>query len=154
MPDQQELGGRQSTKDRLLARRLPTVQHRIRVDFDADPDDPDAYVVLELRAIAPQAAEDLIDAHPPTAADYAHNPNAAWSRATYVPALLAACSVDPELDELFWWELWTNERAADHAGGDDGDASQARVTQGEVWEMFRTCQRINDRSPELRTGKG
>ncbi len=146
--------GRPSTKERLLARRVPRATHRIRVDFAAPEDDPDAYVDLELRAVAPQLAEDLIDAHPPADADREINPDAQWCRATYVPALLAACSVDPELDELFWHQLWTAERAGGEAGVDDAVAGEARVTQGEVWEMFRTCQRVNDRSPELRAGKG
>jgi hypothetical protein len=139
-----------STRERLLARRLPVVEHRIRVDFDAPEDDPDAWVTLALRAIPPKLGEDLIDAHPPTAREREADPLAQWSRASYVPALLAACSVDPDLDEAFWWMLWANERA----DGEPDDVDGTRIATGEVWAMFTTCQQLNDRSPEVRTGKG
>lgn len=165
-------------RERLLARRVPPTPVAIRVDFspeadvafaaydeavrdlrsaefrDADLTEARARVastkaalapfqeVLFVGPVAPNEYDALLGEHPPT--DEQRKDGASWNSDTFPPALLAACIGQdlPEgerMSEKDWLDWMTTASAGVH---------------GEMFLLFDTCLRANDRSPDLHVGKG
>ena len=59
------------------------------------------------QAISSKAYDDLIAKHPPTAKQ--KRDNAAWNPDTFAPALIAACSKEPEIPEDTATGIWTSD---------------------------------------------
>lgn len=167
-----------SQRERLLGRRIPPTPVAIRVDFSAEADaayaeheaasralqmaefrgaDLDAerarvdaakaaiepYLeVLLVAPVAPDLHDDLIGAHPPT--DEQRKQGAQWDTDTFMPALLAAC-IGQELPE--------GERMAEKDWAEWASTASASAS-GELVTLFQTCVTVNDRSPDVRVGKG
>lgn len=55
---------------------------------------------LWFRGLSDDDFDALVDMHPPT--DEERNDGASWNRETFIPALLAACTVDSDLTEAEW----------------------------------------------------
>lgn len=164
-----------SRRERLQARRLPPTPVTIRTDFSDAADAAFAEVgvasqalleahqsgvpahaaqqrlddaqeatagfveTLQAHPIPPHEYEELIAEHPPSEKD--RKDGAQWDYATFAPALLAAC-MDRGTDDQMSAEDW----AADIKAG--------VYAAGEVATLFRACLTVNDRSPDVRVGKG
>lgn len=160
-------------RERLRNRQLPNVPVRIRVDFSPESDAAahelteatralrlaefreqdttthqtrldaaqaafDAFFeVIVLRALPPGDMEALIAEHPPTAAQRKADSTAPWNKTTFRPALIAACAQGEETEQD--WADWLA-----HGG----------VADGEVAALFGAAVAVNDRSADLRVGKG
>lgn len=165
-----------SRRERLQARRLPPTPVTIRTDFSDTADAAFAEVgaasqalldahqsgvpataaqqrlddaqeatagfveTLQVHPIPPHEYEELIAAHPPSEKERKEQ-NAAWDYTTLCPAMLAAC-VDRGTADQMTVEEWTV------------DIKSGLYATGEVATLFRTCLTVNDRSPDVRVGKG
>jgi hypothetical protein len=85
---------------------------------------------LVLRALPPADVEALIAAHP------AKDGDDPWAE-SFKPALIAACVEGDETEEE-WAEF----------------LSTGQVTTGEARSLFAACMQVNDRTSDLRVGKG
>ena len=162
-------------RERLRARRLPPTPVTIRTDFSDAADTAFAEVgaasqavldahqsgvpaqaaqqrldaaqeataefveTLQVHPIPPHEYEDLIAAHPPSEKE--RKEGAAWDYTTLCPAMLAAC-VDRDTADQMSSEDWT------------ADIKAGVYATGEVATLFRTCLTVNDRSRDVRVGKG
>jgi hypothetical protein len=167
-----------SQRDRLLGRRVPPTPVAIRVDFSPEADaafaaheaavrdlqtaefrtaDLDGVrdrvaetkaalaphqELLYVSPIAPSEYDELIGEHPPT--DEQRGQGASWNVVTFLPALLAAC---------IGQDLPTAERMSEKDWTDWTTTASAGVS-GELVVLYRTCLRVNDRSPDVHVGKG
>lgn len=106
------------------------------------------YARLVVRALPPDDMDALVAEHPPTDEDKAkakeRGGDAAWSPATFGPALLAACvstEDDPDKPAMSadeWSEI----------------TSSGPVSSGELRYLLTTALDINDRTPDPTLGKG
>lgn len=165
-----------SQRERLLGRRIPPTRVSIRADFSVESDialgvvdtarqallaaqargdDPAPfqqrldeaeaaaeafYEVLTVSPIPANQYEALVDAHPPS--EDLRKQGYQWDPVTFVPALLAACIGQDEDDPMTVedWAKLASEPAA--------------VASGEIAALFQVCIQVNDRSPDVRVGKG
>lgn len=161
-----------SLGDRLRGRQLPTTTVAIRVDFTPESDaaetelvdatralrlaelrDTDAdhselenrvaaaqaavdvhYETVVLRALPPAEFEALIAAHPPADGQQSRE---VWNETTLRAPLIAACA-DGDMTEDDWVEFLT----------------KGPVTTGEVRMLFSAAVSVNDRTADVRVGKG
>jgi len=157
----------------LAQRQLPRTTVSLRVDFSPEADSADAELrdaVLALRlaeqagqdtaelntrveaaqvavdacfehmavnALPPTDFEELVAAHPPTVAQRQQDPSVQWNDATFRTAVLAAC-VEGDLTETDWTEM----------------IAKGQVTLGEVRALVQAAIATNDRSVDVRVGKG
>lgn len=96
-------------------------------------------VTFHFRSLPPAVYESLQHQHPPT--EDQEQENLAYNPDTYVPALIAACSVRP---------LTAEQVAALIEPDEDGNTA---FNDGDINAMFNACKRINER-PRLMLGKG
>lgn len=95
------------------------------------------YLTLHIEAMAPADLEALVKAHPPTAEQLAADKDRVWNPDTF-PAAVLAESVAGDMSEEDWRTFLR--------GGP--------VSQGEVAALWTAAMRVNDRAPDVRTGKG
>ncbi len=62
---------------------------------------------VKFQALGSKNYDDLIAAHPPTAKQ--KKDNGVWNPDTFAPALLAACSVEPEIPGDTAVQIWQSE---------------------------------------------
>lgn len=62
---------------------------------------------VRFHSLDPDEFEALVGAHPPTKAQ--QDDGDQWDRATFVPALLAACAVDSDMSEKDWTDELTSK---------------------------------------------
>lgn len=118
---------------------MPTEQPRARLD--AAHEATTGFVeTLQVHPIPPHEYEDLIAAHPPSEKERREE-GAQWNYTTLCPVMLAAC-VDRDTPDQMSAEEWTV------------DIKAGLYATGEVATLFRTCLSVNDRSPDVRVGKG
>lgn len=67
----------------------------------------DQKVSILFKAIGSKAYDDLLAGHPPSAKD--KEDGGVWNADTFPPALIAACSVEPKIDEESAVAIWTSE---------------------------------------------
>lgn len=162
-----------SLRDRLTQRQLPSTRVSLRIDFSPEADaaeDALRNALLELQiaeagrlgveeaqakvdaaqavvdegyehmvvnALPPADMDALIAAHPPTAEQKQRDQSVVWNEDTFRPAVLAAC-VEGDTTETDWREL----------------IEKGAVTLGEVRALVNAAMLANDRSIDVRVGKG
>jgi len=89
--------------------------------------------VIELRAIDAMAFDKLVEKHPPN--DDQRRRNLAWNQETFVPALIAVCSVEPSLSEEQVCQL------------------RERWNRGEMQQLWETCLNLCTRHRVADLGK-
>lgn len=162
---------------RLRARQLPRTVVRLQVEFSDDLDQAQAdlaeasrdlrrftdrgdaelveqaqarvdaaqarvdegFAEIPLRALPPAEFEELLLSHPPSDAQKARDGSAQFNPDTLVPALLAACAEVDGMTVDDWTELV---------------AKGGSITAGEKHALYQAAMQVNDRSPEVRLGKG
>ena len=93
------------TLERLMAAKRPTATLRVCLDPDAaeeTPDDETLYVDIRLQALTREQYRLCMDSCPPKEEDVAKAEAAkdtipVFDEATFVPTLVAACSLDPQM---------------------------------------------------------
>lgn len=123
----------QDRNDEFLIGQAQTRVDRAQARVD------EGFAEIPLRALPPAEFEELMLAHPATDAQKDRQPNATFNPDTLIPALLAACA---EVDGM-GLDDWT-----------DLVGKSGSVTAGEKAALFEAAMQINDRSPEVRVGKG
>ncbi len=113
-------------------------QARARVEA-AQAQVDEAFAEIPLQALPPAEFEELMLAHPPTEAQKARNKDQQFDPDSLIPDLLARCAAETGLTVDDW-------------AGLVGKAGT--VTAGERGALFDAAMQINDRSPEVRLGKG
>ncbi len=89
------------------------------------------------QAISSKAYDDLIASNPPTAKQ--KRDNAAWNPDTFAPALIAACSVEPEITPDTAEGIWTSDS----------------WSRGELMDLFSSVVELNAEGLNVPfTGKG
>ncbi len=122
------------------ARTVSTAQRR-SVE-DAEVAYRECFTWLTLRALHPAEMEELVAKHPPDDVDAARREP--FHRATFMPALLAACVYDgpdepePALSEAEWAE----------------QIPKGSGSAGEVGALFSAVWLVNDRTPDVSVPKG
>lgn len=99
----------------------------------------EGFAEIPLRALPPAEFEELLLAHPPTEAQKQRNKDVQFDPDALIPALLAACAEVDGMTADDWAQLVGK-------GG--------TVTAGEKNALFAAAMQVNDRSPEVRLGKG
>ena len=112
---------------------------------DAEAHCADVDVVFHFRALPPDVYDQMVFAHPATpeqeALSMGYNPD------TYIPAMIAACSVKPLTPEqvVSLMTPWTDP--------DTGETQPPALNQGDVGALFSTCRNVNEKA-RVSLGKG
>lgn len=111
-----------------------------QVDVDeAESASVDAEVTFHFRALPPDVYDALLLEHAPD--DEQADARIGFNPATYIPALIAACSVRPLTADVVSSLMQPDK---------DG---RTALNQGDVSVMFAACREINER-PRMTLGKG
>lgn len=100
------------------------------VSTKLNPDDEEEVTFL-LRALSATAWDKLVARHPAT--DAQQTEGAAFNIDTFAPALMARVIVEPEAEESFWKERW----------------SDPNWGRGEVASLYFACSGLCDRGLDL-----
>lgn len=91
------------------------------------------YETVRLRAMRPEAYEQLIADHPPTAEQQADPDSPPWNEKAFIPALLAACAEG---------DMTADDWSALLAGDDDGHG----LSRAERFELRTTVVGLNEKA--------
>jgi hypothetical protein len=116
-----------ATLDRLIAKRRATTEFSIYVTGDDGPEE----LVLKFQAIGAREYDSLVSKHPPKAEARAEG--ASFNIDTFAPALIAACSLEPELTPSQAREIWESED----------------WSRGDLMVLFRNAVELNNRGIDI-----
>lgn len=112
------------TRPKPSAKRAATLddlKHKPRRTKDVELPFGDEVLTITVRSINSKAYDDLVSENPPSAKDKAAG--ASWNVDTFAPALIAACTVTPDLSLEDAEALWTSDEWA----------------RGELVDWFMAC---------------
>jgi len=121
----QREGARRATLDMLRDKKPAEREVSVKLNEDAEP------VSFLLRALPATAYDKLVTKHPATDAQQADG--AAFNVDTFAPALMARVIVEPEAEESFWKERW----------------SDPNWGRGEVASLYFACSELCNRGLDL-----
>jgi len=124
----------QSKNDKLATLDLMKGKSRAKKTFSLylkDDNGEEQEVSLTFQAIGMKEYDKLVSKHPPKAEDRVEG--ASFNMDTFAPALIAACSVDPEMEESDAKEIW------DSPGWSRGD----------LMVLFREAVDLNNRGLDI-----
>ena len=117
-----------ATLELLKAKRPAETTFSIYIN---DEDGEQVEVTLKYRAIGAKAYDKLVSKHPPKAEDRLEG--ASFDINTFAPALIAACSVEPEMTEEDAKEIWDSPE----------------WSRGDLMVLFRNAVDLNNRGLDI-----
>ena len=124
----QSQASKRATLDQLVGKAPSTTEFSI---YLSDGNGGTNELTLKYRAIGMRAYDKLVSEHPPKASERAEG--ASFNLDTFAPALIAACSVEPEITPSEARAIW-----------DSPDWSR-----GDVMVLFRNAVDVNNRGLDV-----
>jgi len=124
----QSEASKRATLDLLKSKHRATSEFSI---FLKDEDGDTQEVTLKFQALGARAYDKLVSKHPPKPEQRAEG--ASFNMDTFAPALISACSVDPEISLDDANELWTSED----------------WSRGDLMVLFRNAVELNNRGIDI-----
>jgi hypothetical protein len=116
-----------ATLDRLISKRRATTEFSIYINGEDGPEE----LTLKFQAIGAREYDQLVAKHPPKAEARAEG--ASFNMDTFAPALIAACSLEPEISPKDAKEIWDSED----------------WSRGDLMVLFRNAVELNNRGIDI-----
>ena len=123
----QAQGAKRATLDILKNKKRATQEFSLYLRDGSDSTE----VTMKFQAIGAQAYDKLVEKHPPNAQQRVDG--ASYNLDTFAPALIAACSVEPELTPADAKEIWESED----------------WSRGDLMVLFRNAVELNNRGIDI-----
>lgn len=125
--NEQSKQSKAATVDLLKGKRRAKNTFSLFIDNDGEQQE----VTLTFQAIGAQNYDKLVSKHPPTQTQRVDG--ASFNMDTFAPALIAACSVEPELSPADAKEIWESEE----------------WSRGDLMVLFRNAVDLNNRGLDI-----
>ena len=123
----QSAASKAATLDLLKGKKRATVEFPLYLDNDGEQTE----VNIKFKAIGSQEYDKLVSKHPPKAEQRVDGAN--FNIDTFAPALIAACSVEPEMSVEDAKEIWESPE----------------WSRGDLMVLFRNAVDINNRGIDI-----